>query len=162
MASFVIAEVGEGFGVFLVVWAASARAHKATKAAVRCCQMPNSRAGRMINETVKGYLLTYMSKPQRTAPMDGSGLKREKSPEGMNTLSSGSYRRQRNRMLARTCQPSNEDMTPEEPCGTHRSSAMRDANRGELVLDALLADHVDPLVLGEVEDFREVHGGSVS
>jgi hypothetical protein len=39
---------------------------------------------------------------------------------------------------------------------------MRDANRGELVLDALLADHVDPLVLGEVEDFREVHGGSVS
>lgn len=38
---------------------------------------------------------------------------------------------------------------------------MRDANRGELVLDPLLANHVDPLVLGEVEDFGEVHGRSI-
>lgn len=92
MASFVIAEVGEGFGVFLVVWAASARAYKARQR--WCCQESNSRTGRRINRKSEGYLLTYMSKPQRTAPMDGSGLKREKSPEGMNTLSSGSYRRQ--------------------------------------------------------------------
>ncbi len=32
-----------------------------------------------------------MSKPQSTAPMEGSGPKLEKSPEGMKTLSSGSY-----------------------------------------------------------------------